>query len=484
MSANQVTSELMASSSHSGEAKHAGTLTIVRASFCHLVSNPLGTPDDSDALESYDDGGLVFDSSGRILELGEFKQVLSDYRQARVVDHSGSIAIPGFVDCHIHLPQALMIGAFGEELLDWLTRHTRPEETKYKDPAYALNACKIFFEQEISHGTTTAVIFGPHFREAIEIAFAEAERRNFRAILGLTMEDRDLPAELAMLPETAYALSKRLIEKWHERGKLRYIVTPRFALTCSPEMLAVCKRLLSEFPSVYFQTHLNENHREIERISDVFPNAKNYLDVYNQFELLGPRSFFHHSIYSSDSEIDLLASTDSRIVHCPSSNMFLGSGLFPLKKYLNKGLKIALGTDVGGGTGFGMLKEMGTAYNIQSILMFAMNSPDLAIKLTGIKLLYLATLAGAQALGLQEEIGSFRPGRKADLVLIDPRLDSYLDVRLKNTSSPSERLFLLAVLANKQAIKEVLIDGKTAYRFDQKENLRHWAESASILGQH
>ncbi len=458
--------------------------TIVRANFCHLIADPFKTPDDSGALESYPDGGLLFDNAGRILQLGEFKQVLAGCPEARVVDHSGSIALPGFVDCHIHLPQALMIGAFGEELLDWLTRHTRPEEAKYKHPDYAYNACKIFFDQEISHGTTTAVIFGPHFEEAIEIAFAEAERRNFRAVLGLTLEDKDLPAELAVTPETAYTLSKRLIERWHEKGKLRYIVTPRFALTCSPEMFSVCKRLLDEFPSVYFQTHLNENHREIERIGEVFPNAKDYLDVYYQFGLLGPRSFFHHSIYSGDAEIDLLASTESRIVHCPSSNMFLGSGLFPLKKYIQKGLKVALGTDVGGGTGFGMLKEMSTAYNIQSMLMFAMNSPNLSVKLTGIKLLYLATLAGAEALGMQAEIGSLLPGRKADLVIIDPQLDPYLEIRLKTTSCPSERLFLLAVLGSRQAIKAVLIDGQTAYRCERNESRRLLAEPASVPSQH
>lgn len=438
-------------------------LQIIRGTICHLIGDPFAEPGDAAALETFDDGGVACDPSGRIVAVGPFALMAAGHPGATILDRRGCFILPGFVDCHIHLPQALMIGAFGEELLDWLKRHARPEETRYRDLQYATEASRLFFEQEIRHGTTTALIFGPHFEEAIAAAFSEAERRHFRAVMGLTLEDRDLPVELATDPGKAYSACKRVIERWHNRGKLRYAVTPRFILTCSPELLRVCRRLLDEHPDVYFQTHLNENHKEVARLKELFPEARSYLDAYDRFGLLGPRSFFHHSIFSSDEEIDRLSGSGSRVVHCPSSNMFLGSGLIPLRKYVEKGVLTAVGTDVGGGTGYGMLKELKDAYQIQSLLMFGMERPDLAVKLTGVKLLYLSTLAGAKALGMEKEIGSFAVGKAMDLIVLDPSADPYLEARLKNTTDIFERLFVLAVLADKQVIREVYIDGKKAY---------------------
>jgi guanine deaminase len=444
------------------ERKGGAATYLLRATICHIVGDPLNSDDDSQSLEGFEDGALVYDDTGKILSSGPYASLAQRYKDAIVLDMSGCLVLPGFVDCHIHLPQALMIGAFGEELLDWLSRHTRPEELRYKDPEYARSCAQTFFDQEIASGTTTALIFGPHFEEALTLAFNEAEKRNFRAILGLTLEDRDAPADLLRTPQDAYKISKRLIERWHGKGKLGYVVTPRFALTCSSEMLGVCKRLLDEHPDVYFQTHLNENHKEILRLKELFADSTNYLDVYNRFGLLGSRSIFHHSIYSSEEEINLLAATESRVVHCPSSNLFLGSGLMPLGKYIAKGIFTALGTDVGAGTGFCMLKELDNAYKIQSVLMFADERVNDAVKLTGVKLLYLITLAGARALRLDGEIGNFKPGKRADAVIIDPSLDPYVEARLSNTRSLSERLFVLSILGSKQIIKDVLIDGRSS----------------------
>jgi len=466
-----------------GQDKRDITRTIViRASICHVVDDPFKESNDANVLESFEDGALAIDPAGKILAAGPFAQISSRYSDAEVLDRRGCIVLPGFIDCHIHMPQALMIGAFGEELLDWLKRYTRPEEAKYKDRDYAVNASKIFFEEEIASGTTTAVMFGPHFEEALSVAFEEAERRNFRAIMGLTIEDRDLPAELALEPPAAYAACKRMIERWHGKGKLKYVVTPRFALTCSAEMLSICKRLLDEHPDVYFQSHLNENHKEILRLKELFPQSSNYLDVYDGFGLLGPRSLFHHSIYSTDAEIDLLARTESRVVNCPSSNMFIGSGLMPIKKYINKDVIVALGTDVGAGTGYSMLKEMSNAYQMQSLLMFAMEAPDQAVKLTGVKLLYMATLAGARALRMENQIGSFKPGNAADLVVIDPSLDSYLAARLKNTQDLAEKLFVLAIVSGKDVIREVYIDGRLAHARAARVNDSALAKPATTLG--
>ncbi len=445
------------------ESETARGVTIVRGTVCHVTADPFSQADDLNALETYEDGGLAFDESGRILSLTDFSEARRRYPQAGLIDRSGCLILPGLIDCHIHFPQTLLIGAFGEELLDWLRRHTFPEEIKYRERHYAEQAARIFFQEEIANGTTTALIFGAHFEEATGVAFAEAERRGFRAFMGMTLSDCNLPAELALPAEDAYRACKRLIERWHGKGRLKYVVTPRFALTCSPELLRVCRALTEEHPDVYFQTHLNENHHEIERIKEIFSDADSYLSVYDSFGLLGPRSFFEHCIYSKDKEIDRLAQSHSRVTHCPSSNMFLGSGLIPLKKYVDRQVIVALGSDVAGGTSFSLLKEMGHAYKVQALQMFAMERPDLAVMLTPVKLLYLATLAGARALGMEGQIGNFSCGASADLVVVDPGLDAYFQARLKNVGSTAEKLFLLAVLGDKHLVREVLIGGRTAH---------------------
>lgn len=444
------------SQTRKGKSKNGDTL--MRGTIFHLLANPFDNQTEGQALEALADGGLVFDAQGKVVACGDFSEMQRMHPQASLIDRSGCFILPGFIDCHIHMPQALMVGAFGDELLDWLTRHTRPEECKYQDDDYATYAARAFYAEELANGTTTALMFGPHFESAIDIAFAEAEKHNFRAIMGLTMEDRDLPGELASSPDMAYKTAKKVIEKWHGRGKLRYAVTPRFALTCTAEMLAACKQLLVEHEGLYFQTHLNENHREIARLKELFPKARNYLDVYAQHDLLGPRSFFHHSIYSVTAEIKRLSASSSRVVHCPSSNMFLGSGLMPLSRYIAAGVPVALGSDVGAGTGYGLFKEMDHAYKVQALLDFALEREP-GLKLDGEKLLYLSTLAGARALHLEKQIGNFAPGRQVDCLIVDPGLDDYLTARMKNAQNLGDKLFLLAVLGGKHVITEVYCDG-------------------------
>ncbi|MBI4532905.1 MAG: guanine deaminase [Candidatus Melainabacteria bacterium] len=439
---------------------------LVRGTIVHIISNPFVEQNDEGVLETFEDGALAIDAFGYISAIGPYQEVAKTNSAIPVIDRSGCIILPGLVDCHIHFPQALMIGAYGEQLLDWLQRYTFPEEAKFKSQEYARAAAAIFFKEEIAQGTTTALIFGAHFEQATAIAFEEARKRRFRALMGMTVSDHNILSDLVMAPEQAYVASKQLISNWHHNGKLRYAITPRFAPTCSPAMLAVCQQLMQEHPDIYFQTHLNENREEIKWVHELFPRASSYLDVYDRYGLLGPRSVFAHSVHSSDEEIDRLAETFSRVAHCPSSNSFMGSGLMPLKKHLMKGIIVALGTDIAGGTGYSLLQEMNQAYKVQMLQMFSAQQPHLAVKLSGIRLLYLGTLAGAQALSLDEEIGNLHKGKRADFIVIDPHQDTLIEVRLKNTESMNDKLFVLATVGGKQLIREVFIDGQIAHAKD------------------
>jgi guanine deaminase len=436
---------------------------ILRGTIGHLTGNPFAAELETDVLETFEDGGLLIDAGGRITQIGRFDEVRTVNPHVTVVDRSGCIILPGLIDCHIHYPQALIVGAFGEELLDWLNKYIFPEESKFADPEYARMAASLFFNEEISQGTTSALVFGAHFEQATDIAFQEAEKRRFRALLGMSVSDRFIAEQLSMSAADTYSATMRLIEKWHGRGKMRYVVTPRFAPTCTDEMLRTCARILAENPTVYLQTHLSENHKEIAWVKELFPDSPSYADVYESFGLLGPRSIFAHCVHATDHEIALLATTDSRVVYCPASNAFLGSGLMPLKKFVTANIKVGLGTDVGAGTGYSLLQEMNQAYKVQMLQMVAMEEPERAVKLSGIKLLYLATLSGATALSIEGDVGNLAAGKCADLIVIDPTRDPLFIARLNNTANFSEKLFLLATIGGKRMIREVYIDGQLAH---------------------
>jgi len=279
----------------------------------------------------------------------------------------------------------------------------------------------------------------------------------------MTLSDRNLPDALKLDPESAGQSCRRLAARWHGRGKLRYAVTPRFAPTCTPAMLETCRALMDELPGVYFQTHLNENRKEIAWVFELFPEARSYLDAYDAHGLLGGRSFFAHCVHSRGDEVARLAETGSRVVHCPSSNSFMGSGLFPLKQYVDASVGVCLGSDIAGGTSFSLLREMGQAYKVQMLQCYDGDGSGIAFKLSAAKLFYLSTLAGAEALGMADEIGSFAPGKAGDFLVVDPALDPFVQARLANTQSVSDALFVLATIGDKSIVRETYIDGVLAH---------------------
>jgi guanine deaminase len=422
---------------------------LARATILHTPRNPFL---EEGALECYADGALAF-AQGRVVALGDYGEIRAANPDADVADWRGSTILPGFVDTHSHFPQTRIIGGLGSPLMDWLRLHALPEEERMRDPAYARGVAEEFISAMARNGTTAALVFGAHFAKATELLFEAAAARGLRIASGLVFSDRELPDALLQTPEEAYRAAKSLIAQFHARNGQRYAVTPRFALSASEGMLEMCAALLREHPDALFQTHLNENLNEIAAVLAAFPWAENYLHVYDHFGLAGPRSVFAHNVHASGVELKRLAQTGSWIAHCPCSNSVLGSGIFPMRRHLAAGVRFALGTDVGAGLGFSMLKEALHSYLMQRI------KPG-GVPLSPAHLLFLATRAGAEALRVADEIGDFTPGKSADFVVLRPPEGSSLASAVARAESPEGRLSALIAQAGAESIREVRVRGK------------------------
>ena len=415
------------------------------------------TPEDpfkrDSALESFQNGAVVIDGE-TIVAIGncDDSDLSEHYPDAEVIDERGAFVLPGLVDTHVHFPQVPVIGSVGLRLLEWLDTRTLPEEMKFADTDYAREQAQVFLRLLAKNGTTTALVFGAHFAGAVDALFNEADKLGLRITTGLVLGDRLLKTELHTTPERAYQESRRLIERWHGRGRLRYAVTPRFSLSCTNELLAVCGCLLAETPDLFFTSHINEQLEEIKTVLDLFPAAQNYLDTYGEHNLVTKRSVFAHSVHVQDAELEALAVAGSSVAHCPSSNMFIGSGLFSLRRHLEAGVGVALGSDVGGGTGFSLFKEGLNAYQVQML------QAD-GVRLNAAHLLYLATLGGAKALGLDQEIGDFTVGKQADLIIIRPPADSTLAATLAAQPKAEDKLAALFTLAREESVQDVWVAG-------------------------
>ena len=420
---------------------------LFRATLYHTVRNPFR---EGGALESYADGGLLIEG-GHVVACGEFIPLARQHPTAEMHDWRGSFLLPGFVDTHIHFPQVRVIGALGESLLDWLRHSALPEEARMADAVYARTIAKEFLHSLARHGTTSALVFGAHFVPAMEAFFEEAGTSGLRIAGGLVVSDRNLLPELLVTPDVAYKQNKALIERYHAKGLLTYAVTPRFAASASGGMHQVCRTLMTEHPGVLFQTHLNENLEEIRVVAEAYPSDSDYLAVYERFGLVGVRSVLAHNVHASDSELQRLAASGATVAHCPASNASLGSGLFAMTRHVSAGVRIALGTDVGAGTGFGMLKEGLQAYLMQRLC------PD-GYVLTPAHLLFLATRAGAEALGANA--GDFAPGRSADFVRIQPPEGSVLQAVRKNAESPERMLAAIFTLVGAESISSTWVAGR------------------------
>jgi guanine deaminase len=426
---------------------------LLRAPLFHTPRNPFQDPS---ALECYEDGGLLV-VDGRVAGCGHYPTLRAAHPDVPSIDLRGGFILPGFIDTHIHFPQLRVIGGLGHSLLQWLEHCALPEEARMADHSYACQVARSFVHLLASHGTTTALVFGAHFAPATAALFEAADAMGLRLAAGQVLSNQRLLPELHQTPECAYRESKLLIERFHRRQRLLYAVTPRFALSTSEAMLEVCRTLLTEQEGLLLQTHLNENPVEIAEVARQFPWAADYLAVYERYGFNRSGAVLAHNVHPTSSELERLAAGGAAIAHCPSSNAALGSGLFPLNRHLNAGVRCALGTDVGGGTGFGMLKEALQAYLLQRL------APD-GILLDAGHLLYLATLAGAEALSLGGETGDFTIGKSADFVYLRPPAGSALAAVLERQQSLQQMLSAIFTLSGAESVREVRVAGSAIYR--------------------
>lgn len=423
-----------------------------RARVLYFVDDPAKL---SEAAWHYYEDGVLWVENGLIKAVGSADSLLDRLPAwVSLKTFSNHLIIPGFVDTHIHYPQTEMIAAYGEQLLSWLNHYTFPTEAKFANSKYCAEVANVFMDELLRNGTTTALVFGTVHPTSVDAFFHVAQDRGLRMIAGKVMMDRNAPEELCDSPETGYQESKTLIERWHGLDRLQYALTPRFAPTSSFEQLEKIHYLLQQYPGLYFHTHLSESEEETAWALELFPRAQHYLDIYDHAGLLGRRSVFAHGVYLCDDECKRLAEAGSSIAHCPTSNLFLGSGLIDMDKLSQHGVGVGLGTDVGAGTSFSMFKTMDEAYKIQQLR---------GAKLDPFRALYLATLGGATALDLQDKIGSFRPGNEADFIVLDLEATPLLRFRIPYCQSLHDLLFVLNTLGDDRLVQATYSGGQCVH---------------------
>lgn len=419
------------------------------------IQNTVSKSSDIDQAVRYIEDGLLISYEGKISWFGTWEEGQSQLNADMNVQHySDQLIVPGFIDTHIHFPQTEMIGAYGEQLLEWLNTYTFPTEIQFEDKAYADKIAQFFVNELLKNGTTTALVFCTVHPQSVDALFEVAEQHQMRLIAGKVMMDRHAPEALCDTAESAYTDSKALIEKWHGKGRNLYAITPRFAPTSTPEQLSAAGKLKAEFPDVYVHTHLSENKNEIAWVKDLFPEQKGYLDVYHHYGLTGSRSVFAHCVHLEDEEWDCIHQTDSAIAFCPTSNLFLGSGLFPLKKTWEKQVKVGLGTDVGAGTSFNQLQTLNEAYKVQQLQ---------GDKLSAFEALYHATIGGAKALDLDEKLGNFNIGKEADFVVLDLKPTAIQALRQERAKGIDDAFFALMTMGDDRNIHSTYVFGQLAY---------------------
>lgn len=409
------------------------------------------------------DGLMVVDNdSGQILEVGDYTTTAPKWPNSLSLKHfKDSLIMPGFIDTHVHYPQYRVIASYGTSLLDWLNTYTFVEEQKFSDLDYATTVAELFLDELIKNGTTTAMTFCSSYKQSVDVFFTAAEKRKLRMIAGKVMMDRNAPEGLCDSVQSSYIDSKSLIDKWHNKARLSYAVTPRFAPTSTNEQLTQAAKLLKEYPNtsntkgVLLQTHLNENDEEIEWVKELYPESKNYFDVYDSHDLTGINSVFGHCIHNTDEEYRAMADSGSKVVLCPRSNLFLGSGLFAIDKLEDFEIEMALASDVGGGDSFSMFQVMNEAYKICRLNDY---------NLDPVKAFYLTTLAAAKVLNMDDSIGNFEVNKEADFIVLDLSATELITEKLKVAKDINDILFSLMTLGDDRLIKEVYILGQATYK--------------------
>lgn len=398
-----------------------------------------------------DSAGGVLIEAGKITAVGAASALRSAHPQATVHDYGDALLCPGFVDAHAHYPQTAIIASWGKRLIDWLNTYTFPEEMRLADPDYAARIAGRYLDLTLDHGTTTVCSFATVAPHSVDAIFTAAAQRGQRIVAGKTCMDRNAPEGLRDSAQSAYDDSKTLIERWHDKGRARYAITPRFTPTSTPDQLAALGALWADHPDCLMQTHLSEQLDEIAWVRDLVPRARDYLDTYEEHGLIGERALFGHAIHLEPREIDRLAEIGAAVVHCPTSNTFIGSGLFDMAKITARHIPIGLATDTGGGSSFSMLRTMAAAYEIGQLR---------GTPLHAAQLIWLATAGSARSLHLQDKIGSLTPGLEADITILDLASTPAIEQRSTNANSVWDMLFATIMMGDDRAVKTVWVNGR------------------------
>jgi guanine deaminase len=419
----------------------------IRASFLHFIDDP---DQASDGWEYIEDGLLIL-KLGQITALGKtdnWFNFLPDGIEFH--DFSGRLIMPGFIDTHTHYPQTDIIASHGTQLLEWLEKYTFPTEAKFSDINVANSTAEFFCDELLRNGTTTSAVFATIHPESVDAIFRAAQKRDMRLISGKVMMDRNAPDFLCDTAQSSYDDSAKLIEKWHRNGRALYAVTPRFAPTSSDAQLRVAGRLLQEYDGLYLQSHVAENADEVAWVAELFPERRSYLDVYDHYGLVGKRSIYAHCIHLDQTDRERMASSGAAMAFCPTSNLFLGSGLFDLDSAQQNSVRVGVATDVGGGTSFSILQTLNEAYKVSQMS---------GQTLTSMKAFYLATLGGAKALHLEHKLGNFEVGKEADFVVLDLHSTPLMKRRMAVSDSIQDTLFALMMLGDDRAVQATFVMG-------------------------
>jgi guanine deaminase len=429
-----------------------------------------GDPAQSSNAAVFNEDGLLIVADGHVVAAGAYATVSAQLNPGtQVQDLRDKLIVPGFIDTHIHYPQTDMIASPAPGLLPWLETYTFPTERRFADPAYAQDTASFFVEELLACGTTTALVYCTVHKESADALFTESEARNLRMVAGKVLMDRNCPEFLRDTAQSGYDDSAELIGRWHNRGRQMYALTPRFAPTSTQAQLEACGVLAREHPDIFIQSHVAENTDEVKWVADLFPGHRSYLDIYDHYDLLRRRAVYGHCIYLDEEDRKRMAQTGAVASHCPTSNLFLGSGLFDFDKADEAGMPIALATDVGGGTSFSMLQTMNEAHKVARLT---------GHHLTATRMFWLATAGAAEALDLADKVGTLKPGSEADFVVLDPQATPLLARRTNRTESLEELLFAFALLGDDRAIFETYAAGKRVHK--RGEVRQHSARHAKI----
>lgn len=437
----------------------ADTLTAYRASILHFIDNPATHTDSVESAYQYYSDGLLVVKAGHVQACGDYATLMAQFTEEgvalSVTDYSGQLILPGFIDTHTHYPQTDVIGSYGTQLLDWLETYTFPMESRFTDITLANNVANFFCDELLRNGTTTAMVFATVHENSVDAIFNAANAREMRLIAGKVMMDRNAPENLRDTAESGYQQSRDLIKKWHGQNRLSYAITPRFAPTSTEKQLERAGELFAEFDDIYLQSHVAENPDEVAWVKSLFPWSRSYLDVYDQFGLLGERAVYAHCIYLDETDHQRMADTQTAMAFCPTSNLFLGSGLFDMNAAQAAHIPVGMATDVGGGTSFSMLQTLNEAYKV-----LQMNGQSLS----PFQAFYQATLGSAASLKLDDKIGNFETGKEADFIVMDLAATPLMARRMAHTNHLKEQLFALMILGDDRNISATYTLGQCRYQ--------------------